>query len=97
MNRVHAEFSRALQIQWPIVDKEALLRWPLGYFQRHAKNRLFRLSRTHVARTEDHQKITAKDESLNAVVDEAQSLDFDIANQILLHSDHLVQHRQRLE
>src|SRR5690242_21848795 len=45
MNRVHSELSRTFQVQWAIVDEQALLGRALRDFQCYAKDGLFRLAR----------------------------------------------------
>src|SRR6266404_832331 len=43
MNRFHPQLSRILQVQWPVIDKHALLSGPLRHLQRDTEYQLLRL------------------------------------------------------
>ena len=77
VNHVKSQTPRAFEIERTVVDEHALLRRTLRHFQSDAEDSLFRLARTHVARTEENLKIAAQVKCFNAVLVELERLKTD--------------------
>ena len=60
LNRVHAQFPRAFQIQSAIVDQDALRRFALRDFQRSLINSGVRLAHAQITRAEKRLEIIAQ-------------------------------------
>src|SRR5579862_9380468 len=64
---VHSQFSRALQVQFAIVDQNALPGFTLRDFQRQAVDSAIRFANPQIARTEKHLEIIPQTECMYPV------------------------------
>src|SRR6266481_4211711 len=82
VDHVKPKTAGTFKIEWPVVDKNALLRRALRDLEGDAEDGLFRLARTDIARAEEDEKIPAQVEGFDAVLVELEGLVVDRADEI---------------
>jgi len=92
MDHVHAQSPGTLQVQRPVIDKDALGRRTLRNFQGHPENRLVRLPGSHIAGAEKRHKITPQVECFDSILIQLQRLVVDRTDQILPRLSRLIQY-----
>src|SRR6266446_796669 len=76
-NGVHAEATRAFQVERPVIDEKTFFWRALGHFQSDAIDRFLRLAGTDVTGAEENKEISSKIEGFDAVLVEFERLVID--------------------
>jgi len=83
MDNVKSQSARTLEVEWPVVDEDALFRRALRDFESDAENRLFRLARMDIAGTKKDEKIPPQIKRFDAVLIQLERFVIDGADEIL--------------
>ena len=84
VNGIHAQATRALEVQRAVVNEDAFFWLTLSDFESDAENVFFRLAGADVARAEKDEKFFAQMESFDAVFVEFERLVVDSTDEIFL-------------
>src|SRR5436305_923806 len=95
MNRKHAELAGIFEIERPIINKNAFLRSPLGYFQGDAEDGLLWLASVQVTRTEEELEVATQIEFGDAELVQFKRLVVDRADEVFVFSSEGVEHGAR--
>src|SRR5712692_3240823 len=96
MNRAHAQRARALQVQLPVVNEDALLGSALRHLQRNTIDGFIRFSDAEKTGAEKSGEVFAETELLNAIEIQLQRLVVDRGQEVALRARQLLQDGPRI-
>src|SRR5579863_5535675 len=96
VNDVEPQTSRTFQIERPVVDEDALLRWALCDLQSNPKDGFLGLARTNVTRAEEDGEIAAEMKRFDAVLVQLEGLVIDGADEVFAAAYCIRQDRARI-